>query len=41
MVELVKQGVPIIAVAEMYGMRPRGIESMVRRYREAESQMAA
>ena len=40
-VELVKQGVPIKVVAEMYGMRPGGIYSLIWRYREAELQMAA
>lgn len=38
---LVQQGMPIRAVAEKYGMKPRGIESLVRRYREAELRVAA
>jgi hypothetical protein len=40
-VELVKQGIPIRTVAEMYGMRPRGVDSLLRRYKESELKMAA
>ena len=36
-VELVTQGIPISKVAEMFGMRPRGIDSLIRRYKEAEA----
>jgi len=39
--DLVKQGEPISKVAEKYGMKPGGIRSLVRRYREPELQMAA
>ena len=43
-VSLVDQGVPIRIVAEIYGLKPGGVVSLVRRYREAEEleiQMAA
>jgi hypothetical protein len=39
--ELVQKRVPIKTVAEMYGMKPRGVTTLVRRYREAEIKMAA
>jgi len=39
--DLVKQGVPIKKVAEMYGMKPGGVNSLVYRYKEAQLQMAA
>lgn len=40
--DLVKQGVPIKDVAERYGVKPGGVYSLIRRYKEAqELQMAA
>jgi hypothetical protein len=39
--ELVRQGVPIKSVAEMYGMKPGGVRSLVRRYKPEEQRMAA
>jgi hypothetical protein len=39
--DLVKDRVPVIVVAERYGMRPGGVRSLVRRYEESELKMAA
>lgn len=40
--DLVQQGTPIKDVAERYGLKPGGVHSLVRRYKEAhELQMAA
>lgn len=35
--DLVKSGMPIKEVAEMYGMKPGGIESLVSRYKKAQA----
>lgn len=39
--DLVQQGTSIESVATRYGLKPRGVESLVRRYKEAELRMAA
>lgn len=39
--DLIDSGVPVTTVAERYGMRPGGVRSLVRRYKESELKMAA
>lgn len=39
--DLVQKGVPIEKVAEIYGMKPGGVRSLVRRYKPEEQRMAA
>jgi hypothetical protein len=40
-VDMIRQGVPVDVVAERYGLKPMGVESLVRRYQEAELRIAA
>ncbi|WP_224961804.1 HNH endonuclease [Geomonas subterranea] len=40
-VEMVRQGVPIDVAGERFGLKPMGVESLLRRYKEVELRMAA